>query len=169
MAPSNKRKPAEDDFIYTIDDDDELPVEEEEVTAEPPKKKAKTAKKSKKSKRAASPENEDEESDGAEGIWGFKDEDDGAMDSDFEFGGEDNNDLGTEEFEGWGFDGAKKGMNADKKGVDLDEIIRRRREKKLGKSTEDAPEAEENEVEAEAMKSTWTTTMMRSLLTTHSV
>ncbi|KAH7188295.1 P-loop containing nucleoside triphosphate hydrolase protein [Fusarium flagelliforme] len=152
MAPSNKRKPAEDDFIYTIDDDDELPVEEEEVTAEPPKKKAKTAKKSKKSKRAASPENEDEERDGAEGIWGFKDDDDGAMDSDFEFGGEDNNDLGTEEFEGWGFDGAKKGMNTDKKGVDLDEIIRRRREKKLGKTTEDVPDAEENDIEAEAME-----------------
>ncbi|KAF4954523.1 hypothetical protein FSARC_12103 [Fusarium sarcochroum] len=141
MAPSQKRKPAEDDFILTIDDDDDIPVEEEEVTAQPPKKKAKTAKKSKKSKRDATPEEDDEE-DAVEGIWGFNDEDDGAMDSEFEFGAEDAKDLGTVEFEGWGFDGAKKGMNADKKGVDLDEIIRRRREKKLGKSTtEDAGDA----------------------------
>jgi ATP-dependent RNA helicase DDX27 len=73
------------------------------------------------------------------------------MDSEFEFGADDAaNDIGTEEFEGWGFDGAKKGMNIDKKGVDLDEIIRRRREKKLGKSTEDATETEEKEAEAEA-------------------
>ncbi|KAF5026667.1 hypothetical protein F66182_1251 [Fusarium sp. NRRL 66182] len=144
MAPSQKRKPAEDDFIFTINDDEDLPVEEEEVTAQPPKKKAKTTKKSKKSKRAATPE-DDEEEDVAEGIWGFNDDDDGAMDSEFEFGAEDAKDLGTVEFEGWGFDGAKKGMNVDKKGVDLDEIIRRRREKKLGNPTaEEAGDIEEN-------------------------
>jgi ATP-dependent RNA helicase DDX27 len=148
MAPSQKRKPAQDDFILTIDDDEELTFEEEEVTAEPPKKKAKTDTKSKKSKRDASPE-EDEEEDGVEGIWGFNDDDDGAMDSEFEFGAEETNNLGTEEFEEWGFDGAKKGMRVEKAGVDLDEIIRRRREKKLGKSAaNEVPEveAEENEV-----------------------
>ncbi|KAH7490931.1 P-loop containing nucleoside triphosphate hydrolase protein [Fusarium oxysporum f. sp. albedinis] len=145
MAPSQKRKPAQDDFIFTIDDNDDIPVEEEEVTAEPPKKKAKTSKKSKKSKRAASPE-DDEEENGVEGIWGFNDDDDGAMDSEFEFGAEEAADLGTVEFEGWGFDGAKKGMAVEKKGVDLDEIIRRRREKKLGKSDpEETADAEENE------------------------
>ncbi|ENH69993.1 ATP-dependent RNA helicase DRS1 [Fusarium oxysporum f. sp. cubense race 1] len=145
MAPSQKRKPAQDDFIFTIDDNDDIPVEEEEVTAEPPKKKAKTSKKSKKSKRAASPE-DDEEDNGVEGIWGFNDDDDGAMDSEFEFGAEEAADLGTVEFEGWGFDGAKKGMAVEKKGVDLDEIIRRRREKKLGKSDpEETADAEENE------------------------
>ncbi|KAF4459741.1 ATP-dependent RNA helicase DRS1 [Fusarium albosuccineum] len=159
MAP--KRKPIEDDFILTIDDDDEnLPVEEEEVSA-PPKKKAKIAKASKaskaskKSKRAATPDEDDsDEEEVAEGIWGQNDDDDGAMDSDFEFGAEDaHNDFGTEEFEGWGFDGAKKGMNADKKGVDLDEIIRRRREKKLGKSAEEAvPEAEAEEDGGNDMK-----------------
>ncbi|KAI7760437.1 hypothetical protein LZL87_008527 [Fusarium oxysporum] len=145
MAPSQKRKPAQDDFIFTIDDNDDIPVEEEEVIAEPPKKKAKTSKKSKKSKRAASPE-DDEEENGVEGIWGFNDDDDGAMDSEFEFGAEEAADLGTVEFEGWGFDGAKKGMAVDKKGVDLDEIIRRRREKKLGKSDpKETADAEENE------------------------
>jgi ATP-dependent RNA helicase DDX27 len=151
MAPSQKRKPAQDDFILTIDDDDELPFEEEEVTAEPPKKKAKTDKKSKKSKRDASPE-DDEEEDGVEGIWGFNDDDDGAMDSEFEFGAEEGNNLGTEEFEEWGFDGAKKGMRVEKAGVDLDEIIRRRREKKLGKAAADeVPEAEVEAEEDEAM------------------
>ncbi|KAM5351213.1 hypothetical protein ACJ41O_003936 [Fusarium nematophilum] len=141
MAPSQKRKPIEDDFIHTIDDDDDLPAEEEQVAAQPPKKKAKTSKASKKSKRDSTPEDEEEV---AEGIWGQNDDDDGAMDSDFEFGAEDANDFGTEEFEGWGFDGAKKGMNADKKGVDLDEIIRRRREKKLVNSkAENAEEVEE--------------------------
>ncbi|KAI1037225.1 hypothetical protein LB503_008927 [Fusarium chuoi] len=145
MAPSQKRKPAQEDFIFTIDDNDDIPVEEEEVTAEPPKKKAKTSKKSKKSKRAASPE-DDEEENGVEGIWGFNDDDDGAMDSEFEFGAEEAADLGTVEFEGWGFDGAKKSMAVDKKGVDLDEIIRRRREKKLGKSDpEETADAEQNE------------------------
>ncbi|RBR14696.1 hypothetical protein FVER53590_05493 [Fusarium verticillioides] len=145
MAPSQKRKPAQDDFIFTIDDNDDIPVEEEEVTVEPPKKKAKTSKKSKKSKRAASPK-EDEEENGVEGIWGFNDDDDGAMDPEFEFGAEEAADLGTVEFEGWGFDGAKKGMAVEKKGVDLDEIIRRRREKKLGKSDpEETADAEENE------------------------
>ncbi|KAF5687443.1 ATP-dependent RNA helicase DRS1 [Fusarium circinatum] len=146
MAPSQKRKPVQDDFIFTIDDNDDIPVEEEEVTAEPPKKKAKTSKKSKKSKRAASPE-DDEEENGVEGIWGFNDDDDGAMDSEFEFGAEEATDLGTVKFEGWGFDGAKKGgMAVEKKGVDLDEIIRRRREKKLGKSDpEETADAEENE------------------------
>ncbi|KAM0241320.1 hypothetical protein ACHAPO_002127 [Fusarium lateritium] len=151
MAPSQKRKPA-DDFIFTIDDDDELPVEEEEVVAQPPKKKAKTAKKAKKSKRDASPEEDDEE-DAVEGIWGFNDDDDGAMDSGFEFGGDEPaNEDGADDFEGWGFEGAKKGMRIEKKGVDLDEIIRRRREKKLGKSTEDATETEEKEdAEVETM------------------
>ncbi|KAI1059469.1 hypothetical protein LB506_012707 [Fusarium annulatum] len=145
MAPSQKRKPAQDDFIFTIDDNDDIPVEEEEVTTEPPKKKAKTSKKPKKSKRAASPE-DDEEENGVEGIWGFNDDDDGAMDSEFEFGAEEAADLGTVEFEGWGFDGAKKSMAVDKKGVDLDEIIRRRREKKLGKSDpEETADAEQNE------------------------
>lgn len=130
MAPS-KRK-ADDDFILTISDNED--VAEEEI-APPPQKKSKT-KKTKKSKKA-------EANSEAEGIWGKKDEDDGAMDSDFEFapGG---NDV-TEEFEGWGFEGAKKSMGEQRKDV-LDDIIRRRREKKEGKpnaASEDKPEAED--------------------------
>lgn len=151
MAPSQKRKPAEDDFIHTISDNEDALVEE--VTpAQPPKKKAKTAKTAKTAKKAKQDEVSDDEEQQPEGIWGQNDDDDGAMDSEFEFGFEDAGDVGVEEFEGWGFDGAKKGMNLNKKGVDLDEIIRRRREKKNGKAqdtngeqTEDA----ENEMDVD--------------------
>jgi ATP-dependent RNA helicase DDX27 len=131
MAPSNKRKAVDDDFILTISDN-EADIIEEEVAQPAPAKKAKTVKKNKKNKnkKEASPEPVEEE---IEGVWGAKDEDDGAMDSDFEFMADANNAIETtDDFEGWGFDGAKKGMNQNK-GVDLDEIIRRRRAKKEGK------------------------------------
>jgi ATP-dependent RNA helicase DDX27 len=55
------------------------------------------------------------------------------MASDFEFELQADNDAGLDEFEGWGFEGAKKGLsNGDKKVVDIDEIIARRRDKKNG-------------------------------------
>lgn len=117
MAPS-KRK-AEDDFVLTISDNEDVPEEE---IAPPPQKKSKT-KKSKAKKRNTNGE--------AEGIWGKNDQDDGAMDSDFEFVAEGND--ATEEFEGWGFEGAKNAMGEQRKDV-LDDIIRRRREKKEGKT-----------------------------------
>ncbi|PQE03007.1 atp-dependent RNA helicase drs1 protein [Rutstroemia sp. NJR-2017a BVV2] len=91
-----------------------------------------TSKKSKKSNKNVEEETIDEDG----GIWGSKDEDDGAMDSEFEFALEADGKTGTglEEFDGWGFDSAKKGLNGgsggDKKAVDIDEIIARRREKR---------------------------------------
>ncbi|EON97845.1 putative atp-dependent rna helicase drs1 protein [Phaeoacremonium minimum UCRPA7] len=127
MAPS-KRK-ADDDFILTLSDNEAGPIEEEIVEAAPPKKKTKTSKKNKKPKKDEVTEEEQE------GIWGQKDDDDGAMDSDFEFMVDNAVDIDAADFEGWGFDGAKKGMNGvEKKGVDLDEIIRRRIAKKEGKT-----------------------------------
>lgn len=141
MAPS-KRK-AEDDFVYTISDNEDIPDEEE--VAPPPQKKTKT-KKNKKSKKA------DTET-AQEGIWGKNDEDDGAMESDFEFEAG-NNDV-LEEFEHWGFEGVKKSMGEQRKDV-LDDIIRRRRAKKEGKSdgtsaTKDAqeagPDSDEDDIE----------------------
>ena len=123
MGPS-KRK-AEDDFVLTVSDNEDIPEEEE--FAPPPQKKAKTGKKSK--KKALADSNGD-----AEGIWGKNDQDDGAMDSDFEFV-IDRNDM-VEEIEEWGFDGARKSMGEEKKDV-LDDIIRRRREKKEGKANGD--------------------------------
>lgn len=149
MAPSQKRKPVEDDFIHTISDHEDALIEEEQAPAQPPKKKAKTAKTAKKVKRNDGSEDEEQQ---PEGIWGQNDDDDGAMDSEFEFGFEDAGDVGVEEFEGWGFDGAKKGMNAEKKGVDIDEIIRRRREKKNGKAqqaNEKESEDDENDMDVD--------------------
>lgn len=119
MAPS-KRK-AEDDFVYTISDNEDIPNEED--TAPPPQKKPKT-KKGKKSKKA-------ETNGEQEGIWGKIEEDDGAMQSDFEFETGDNDVL--EEFEHWGFEGVQKSMGEKRKDV-LDDIIRRRRDKKEGKT-----------------------------------
>ncbi|KAI1818790.1 DEAD-domain-containing protein [Poronia punctata] len=130
---SSKRKA--DDFIYTLSDNDEIP-DEEVIEPSPPKKKSK---KSKKSKKGAPAEDEVED-----GVWGKKDEDDGAMDSEFEFFEDNTTAFRTEDFEGWGFESAHKGINggAPKKGVDVDEIVRRRRDKKAGKTSKSEPEPE---------------------------
>lgn len=151
MAPAQKRKtPLDDDFIHTISDNEADIVEEDvEVVggSVPPKKKAKTEtkKKSNKDKKKANkhtkPKAEEEEEEAeqeGDGIWGANDEDDGAMDSEFEFaleGGMAGGEFDDGEFEGWGFEGAKKGVVGGTEGkvmVDLDEIIRRRRERKKG-------------------------------------
>jgi ATP-dependent RNA helicase DDX27 len=93
-----------------------------------------------------------------EGIWGPKDKDDGAMDPDFEFAVEEG-DQTMQDFEGWGFEGAKKGLGGDKRAVDIDEIIARRREKKNGgKKDEGEPagvddsDSDSDGDEAEALK-----------------
>jgi ATP-dependent RNA helicase DDX27 len=143
MVPIPKRS-LQDDFVLTLsDNEDDLTKDfEEEIPASPPSNKKRkrtseptaTGKKTKKTKKGKT-EDVDGEIEQNEGIWGAKDEDDGAMDSDFEFaieGGE----GGMEDFEGWGFDGAKKGLSGapggDKRAVDIDDIIARRREKKNG-------------------------------------
>ena len=156
MAPSQKRKtlPVDDDFILTISDNDPLPDEEEEqvlLDDGPAKKKARTSssagegtsgkkkKDKKKNKAQQQQKGGDDEEDGDDGgVWGQKDEDDGAMNSDFEFAVEGMNTFDAEFDKGWGFEGAKKAMDGGAAGgnkvmVDLDEIIRRRREKKEGK------------------------------------
>ncbi|POR37506.1 Uncharacterized protein TPAR_02282 [Tolypocladium paradoxum] len=147
MAP-HKRKPA-DDFIYTLSDNEDAPVdpiEAEAVAAQPPKKKAKTAKKPKAAKKAKKPSHDDdapegdEEAEEALGVWGQRDEDDGAMDSDFEFVADKDESGDEEEFAGWGFEGAKSGIASGRRGVDIDDIIRRRRERKNGKDSGEAIE-----------------------------
>ncbi|KAF7542527.1 hypothetical protein G7Z17_g11494 [Cylindrodendrum hubeiense] len=152
MAPSQKRKPSEDDFIHTISDNEDGIVEEEQVTAQPPKKKAKTVKLVKKSVWEPAPEDDDEEQEPI-GVWGNNDDDDGAMDSEFEFLADEAGDNDTVEFEGWGLDSAKKGMNVDRKGVDIDEIIRRRREKKgekaPGADAEEGADEIDNDVQVD--------------------
>ncbi|TDZ23743.1 ATP-dependent RNA helicase DRS1 [Colletotrichum orbiculare MAFF 240422] len=146
MAPSQKRKNVDDDFVFTISDNDEDIVEEKIPVEAPPKKKVKTSKKSKKT----NADEDEPEQDEPEGVWGRKDEDDGAMDSDFEFAQDGAVDFGEAELEGWGFDGAKKSMTKRQDtGVDIDEIIRRRREKKAGKNKPEAEVVEKNAADDE--------------------
>ncbi|KAG5994581.1 nucleolar DEAD-box protein required for synthesis of 60S ribosomal subunit [Claviceps spartinae] len=147
MAPAHKRKPVEDDFIMTLSDNEEALIEEE-APQPPPKKKAKTGKKSKKANKVDSDDPEQEEQE-PNGIWGRNEDDDGAMDSEFEFVEEDAGEFGEVDFEGWGFEGAKKGMDSDKKMVDLDDIIRRRKAKKQGKDGKTA-EGEDDDAEEKA-------------------
>ncbi|KAG5916859.1 nucleolar DEAD-box protein required for synthesis of 60S ribosomal subunit [Claviceps africana] len=147
MAPSHKRKPVEDEFITTLSDNEDGPVEEEKTPQPPPKKKAKTSKKSKKAKKNDNGDSEPEE---PNGIWGRNEQDDGAMDSDFEFVEDEAGEFGgEEELEGWGFEGAKNAMNTDKKMVDLDDIIRRRKAKKDGKDDKIAEVTQGNGAEDE--------------------
>ena len=133
MAPASKRKTFEDDFVHTISDNDADLGEEDVPSGPPPKKKTKTTKKSKRAGAVTALESD------VEGVWGNNDDDDGAMDSDFEFMADGTNGV-AEDFESWGFEGAKVGVNGNaKKGVDLDEIIRRRREKKEGIVDQEQP------------------------------
>jgi ATP-dependent RNA helicase DDX27 len=131
---ASKRKA--DDFIYTLSDNDDIPYDEV-IEPSPPKKR------SKKTKKGVPPVGDVVE----DGVWGKKDEDDGAMDSDFEFFEDKTTDFRTEDFDGWGFESAHSSMKgaADKKVVDVDEIVRRRKAKqeaKKGKASKPEPEAE---------------------------
>jgi ATP-dependent RNA helicase DDX27 len=144
MGPSARKKTA-DDFILTISDheDNEIADEEEvpslrKLSSKKRKRDAQAAPKKSKKAKMSKRKDEDEVEEEEGGIWGQKDEDDGAMDSDFEFQLEDGKEgaLG-EEFEGWGFESARKGLGngvngGDKRAVDIDEIIKRRREKRNG-------------------------------------
>ncbi|KAG9248293.1 P-loop containing nucleoside triphosphate hydrolase protein [Calycina marina] len=134
MAPF--KKPKDDEFVLTLSDNEDE-ANAPELDASPPssskKRKRDTASSSKKSKKAKKGDvgEEDEREEVNEGIWGQKDEDDGAMDSEFEFMLEADGNV-ERDFEGWGFEGAKKGLDEgkrEKRAVDIDEIIRRRREK----------------------------------------
>ncbi|KAM0279377.1 hypothetical protein ACHAQH_004642 [Verticillium albo-atrum] len=155
MAPSQKRKPVDDDFVLTLSDHEGPISDEEKTTAPPPKKKAKTATKvkgkSKKGKKGKEPSPEPEEEDDREGIWGQNDSDDGAMDPDFEYIQDGAQEFGEADFEGWGFESAKSSMKPKKLGLDLDDIIRRRLEKKKeanGETAEEeAPAEESNDME----------------------
>jgi ATP-dependent RNA helicase DDX27 len=163
MAPSTKRK-AEDDFILTISDNEDNDLPEEEQIASSPKPSSKKRKREneasditsvKKSKKAKKGKDKAGDGKDEEGIWGAKDEDDGAMDSEFEFMLEDGNDGAMKEFEGWGFEGARKGLDngvsGDKKAVDIDDIIARRRKKRgEGKVEVDRAEVGENGVDVDS-------------------
>lgn len=160
MAPIAMESDAEDNFVRTISDDDaNFPLSEEEEDSTPrfPAKAAQKGKKRKhdlfdgeetlaqtngkkgkkqKTKSKATAESPatagnaslDDEDQG----WTAQGEDDGAMDSDFEFQIGDMNTGVVEDFDGWGLNengtGATAPARGDKKGVDIDELIARRRQ-----------------------------------------
>ncbi|KAL8927228.1 MAG: hypothetical protein Q9208_002404 [Pyrenodesmia sp. 3 TL-2023] len=77
--------------------------------------------------------------------WATEGEDDGAMDSDFEF---QVGDVGTgiaEDFDGWELDERKATMQGGKKGVDIDELIARRKNKGAITTPANGEEEEEEE------------------------
>lgn len=137
----------DDDFVFTISDNDEdVGLSEEEKEFERPgpasnkrkrnedaqTSKTKSARKSKKPKiTAPMEEDQDDESASDTQDWTTKGEDDGALDSDFEFQVDENTGV-EEDFDGW-TGGAKKSpvvqqsAASTKTAVDVDEIIERRR------------------------------------------
>ncbi|OBT71342.1 hypothetical protein VF21_09756 [Pseudogymnoascus sp. 05NY08] len=158
---SAKKMKAQDDFVLTLsDNEDEANPELEVVPASSESKNKKrkrdnaagTKDKLKKAKKEKNVEVEEDE-EGNDGVWGAKEDDDGAMDSDFEFQLEAADAAGEmEEFEGWGFESAKKsfagGAKAgDKRAVDIDEIIARRKAKKGG-NAEEVDDVESNDEDA---------------------
>ncbi|KAL1999702.1 hypothetical protein VTN02DRAFT_4143 [Thermoascus thermophilus] len=171
---SAKKRSADDDFVLTLsDNDDDVEVAdgyddgEDDFSAEVKKTSGtkrkreqqtdapKSSKKQKKQKSSSkkgkkgdddvadSPSGEEDENDGPAAVNDT--EDDGVLNPDFEF------DIGgaargvIEDFDGWAVDGTstKKG-DGNKKGVDIDEIIARRQERKK--------EAEERKKRAEEKK-----------------
>ncbi|KAL4799067.1 P-loop containing nucleoside triphosphate hydrolase protein [Aspergillus venezuelensis] len=159
MAP--KKRSADDDFVLTLSDDEndrfDTPedLENDDVLAGGKKRKREnenTAAKNKKAKKQEQQqtngkkkggkkskvpvqESEDETSEDDEEDNQAPGEDDGALDSDFEFdvGGATNEVV---EFDGWAVD--EKGQKGgDKKAVDIDDIIERRREKREKKAEKD--------------------------------
>ncbi|KAE8417211.1 ATP-dependent RNA helicase drs1 [Aspergillus pseudocaelatus] len=184
MAPPKKpSSPKDDDFVLTlsddendafndIDEDGDDHVDEERAKSTTKKRKRDTVEttqsKNKKQKQQKQLKNRKQQKKGEEAtsepeedLEGEEDagEDDGALNSDFEF------DAGTaaqkdvvEGFDGWGLgdtkDDAKK--NGDKQGVDIDEIISRRQakketqSKKKQKKQEVESKEEENENEDDA-------------------
>ena len=156
MAP---RPQQEDDFVLTIsDDDDVVQLEDEDedgdiaapspkpaqngikrkrgaeaVPNEDPTAKSRN-KKQKKGNKSSQARNSHGEASGEEEdiAWTAKGEDDGAMNSDFEFQIGDVDTGVLEDFDGWGIDGPTKQpqKRGDKKGVDIDDLIARRRERR---------------------------------------
>ena len=181
MAPWMMKSDDEDDFVRTIDDDQSHSLgeeEDEDSLLQTPQKSALNANKRKrdldegqihakdtttgktksvKNKRrkleTASFGNGTIEPDEDDQAWTAHGEDDGAMNSDFEFQIGDVDTGVTESFDGWGLNGSTTApsVRGDKKGVDIDELIARRRKGVANEQTgtDVSMSDEEGDVEAE--------------------
>ncbi|KAG6988908.1 ATP-dependent RNA helicase drs1 [Physcia stellaris] len=163
MGLESWKSGGKDDFVLTIsDNDDSLPLvnEEDDSPSEAPPKQlqsstkrkrgievpatngaSKKAKKQKKQKdnqvieRGVSAEEENQ-------TWAAGGKDDGTMDSDFEFQIGDVDDGVVEDFDAWGMNGDdSRNPDGNKKGVDIEELIARRR--KGGRAEKEHPEGNE--------------------------
>ncbi|KAK6353042.1 putative ATP-dependent RNA helicase ddx27 [Orbilia brochopaga] len=151
-----KRPLQEDDFILTISDSDDIPDDESDIDAPSDDENA-TAPAAHESDRLPVLSNGDsieprgkKRKRGAEQLAPNKQQQarkkskDDDWDSDFDFQIGDLDDGAVGEFDGWGFEGAKPGMNEQKKGVDIDELISKRKAKN-GASQDDKQEEESDE------------------------
>ncbi|KAF3188315.1 nucleolar DEAD-box protein required for synthesis of 60S ribosomal subunit [Orbilia oligospora] len=164
LPPTKTQLRRQDDFVLTISDSDDIPDEESDIDAPSDDDNDEKNKESErlpvisKSQSAAEPhqrgkkrKREGEQANGGVAGGGAnghaqkkqKDED---IDSDFDFQIGDLDDKGADEFEGWGFEGAKSGMNEQKKGVDIDELIGRRIAK-AGKAANGGAGSEDEDME----------------------
>lgn len=158
----------DNDFILTISDNDDvspsnLEGDEEPSQSAPPTKngtkrkrdaqdtrgedraKDGTTSKAKKAKRGSAKTQAGDESNPEDELsWAAKGEDDGAMDSDFEFQIGDVDTGVVEDFDGWGLgDSAREqGKSGEKKAVDVEDIIARRQKRRTEKSTADGDAGE---------------------------
>ncbi|KAL8652917.1 MAG: hypothetical protein Q9210_002409, partial [Variospora velana] len=168
MAPA-----ADEDFVLTISDEEALPsASEEEQILQPSKQSSKTGNKKRKrdaEEQSAPPSGgrnvskrkkkdfDTEPLDEEEGpqSWAVGGEDDGAMDSDFEFQVGDIHRGIVEDFDGWDVDvnDGKNGRQSEKKGVDIDELIARRR-KGVPASMSKGQEQLDEEIDEEAVSET---------------
>lgn len=152
-----KSKPADDDdFVFTLSDDEGFAIDEtediteettevettsktskkrkrEQNTTSQPSKQSKKQKKQQQSKKSRKTDSEDEAEDDVEDEEVDDGEDDGVLDPEFEFdiGGNATRDV-IEDFDGWGpDDGKQKTASGNKKAVDIDDIIARRKQRKV--------------------------------------
>ncbi|KAI9690386.1 MAG: nucleolar DEAD-box protein required for synthesis of 60S ribosomal subunit [Bathelium mastoideum] len=145
-------RPQSDDFVFTIlDDDDEIPNLDDAFAAESEpspkatkkrkreaengesnlgKRRQKTNDNKHEDRGTADIESESKSGDSGLARSQIETEDDGAIDSDFEFQTGERNLGSLEEFDGWELGGARHGQKqgAEKKHVDIDEIISRRQQ-----------------------------------------
>lgn len=157
MAPWMIKSNADDDFIRTIDDDNSYALgeeEDEELVLQAPLKsalsgykrkrdldegrnhvndgtvgKVKEAKKKRRKVDIAPTQNRSVEPDEDDHTWTAHGQDDGAMNSDFEFQIGDPDTEIAESFDDWGLNGSASApaLSGNKKGVDIDELIAKRR------------------------------------------
>ena len=142
MAAINSKRARDDDFVLTLSDGDGDLSEEESV--EPVKKKQKSIVNGR--PRSARPAVKEPEDGDQDATWADHGEDDGALDSDFEFQVGETTGI-IEDFDGWEANGDSKkdAKSGNKKGVDVDDIIRRRQEKAAKKALNGAERESEHE------------------------